>query len=72
MGSETDVSRHLQRRRGAVSAWEVGRDFRPSAAHQKVRAMVHRQPGRAEALRAVGAQVVVGDLKNPGSTWPPH
>jgi uncharacterized protein YbjT (DUF2867 family) len=27
--------------------------------------MVHREDGRAEALRALGAQVVVGDLRNP-------
>ena len=31
-----------------------------------VRAMVHREDARAEALRAIGAQVVVGDLTEPG------
>jgi uncharacterized protein YbjT (DUF2867 family) len=35
------------------------------AAGQTVRAMVHRDDARAEALRASGAQVVVGDLTNP-------
>ena len=30
-----------------------------------VRAMVHREDGRADALRALGAQVVVGDLTDP-------
>jgi uncharacterized protein YbjT (DUF2867 family) len=30
-----------------------------------VRAMVHREDGRADALRALGAHVVVGDLTNP-------
>jgi uncharacterized protein YbjT (DUF2867 family) len=30
-----------------------------------VRAMVHREDGRAEALRVLGAQVVVGDLTEP-------
>src|SRR4051812_38329529 len=31
-----------------------------------VRAMVHREDGRAEALRALGAEVVVGDLTRTG------
>ena len=30
-----------------------------------VRAMVHREDSRAEALRAIGAEVVVGDLTHP-------
>jgi uncharacterized protein YbjT (DUF2867 family) len=34
-------------------------------AGQTVRAMVHRDDARAEALRASGAQVVVGDLTSP-------
>ena len=32
---------------------------------QPVRAMVHRDDGRADALRARGADIVVGDLTNP-------
>jgi uncharacterized protein YbjT (DUF2867 family) len=32
---------------------------------EKVRAMVHRDDSRADALRARGAEVVVGDLTNP-------
>ncbi len=32
---------------------------------QQVRAMVHRDDGRADALRERGAEVVVGDLTNP-------
>ena len=32
---------------------------------QAVRAMVHREDARAETLRELGAQVVVGDLTNP-------
>ena len=47
---------------GGVSRQVVDRLL---AANQTVRAMVHREDGRAEALRAVGAQVVVGDLRNP-------
>src|SRR5271165_6859860 len=47
---------------GGVSGQVVDRLL---TAHQQVRAMVHREDGRADALRAVGAQVVVGDLKNP-------
>jgi uncharacterized protein YbjT (DUF2867 family) len=45
----------------------VGRQVvdRLLAARQTVRAMVHREDGRAEALREVGAEVVVGDLRNP-------
>jgi uncharacterized protein YbjT (DUF2867 family) len=45
----------------------VGRQVvdRLLAVGQPVRAMVHREDGRAEALRAIGAQVVVGDLTNP-------
>ncbi|MGO9070414.1 NAD(P)H-binding protein [Mycobacterium sp.] len=45
----------------------VGRQVvdRLLAARQTVRAMVHREDSRAEALRGVGAQVVVGDLRNP-------
>ncbi len=45
----------------------VGRQVvdRLVAAGQRVRAMVHREDGRAEALRESGAQVVVGDLTNP-------
>ena len=35
------------------------------ASGQTVRAMVHRDDARAEALRESGAQVVVGDLTNP-------
>jgi uncharacterized protein YbjT (DUF2867 family) len=35
------------------------------ASGQNVRAMVHRDDGRAEALRDSGAQVVVGDLTDP-------
>jgi uncharacterized protein YbjT (DUF2867 family) len=35
------------------------------ASGQRVRAMVHRDDARAEALRESGAQVVVGDLTNP-------
>jgi uncharacterized protein YbjT (DUF2867 family) len=35
------------------------------ASGHTVRAMVHRDDGRAEALRESGAQVVVGDLTNP-------
>ncbi|WP_440069915.1 NAD(P)H-binding protein [Streptosporangium sp. OZ121] len=31
-----------------------------------VRAMAHRDDGRADALRALGAQVVIGDLTRPG------
>jgi uncharacterized protein YbjT (DUF2867 family) len=30
-----------------------------------VRAMVHRDDSRADALRALGAEVIVGDLTNP-------
>lgn len=33
----------------------------------RVRAMVHREDERADALRALGAQVVVGDLTDPSS-----
>ena len=33
---------------------------------EPVRAMVHHDDGRADALRALGAQVVVGDLTRPG------
>jgi len=33
----------------------------------RVRAMVHREDDRADALRTLGAQVVVGDLTDPGS-----
>jgi uncharacterized protein YbjT (DUF2867 family) len=47
---------------GGVSRQVVDRLL---AASQTVRAMVHREDGRAEALREVGAQVVVGDLRNP-------
>jgi uncharacterized protein YbjT (DUF2867 family) len=47
---------------GGVSGQVVDRLL---AARQTVRAMVHREDGRAEALRALGAQVVVGDLRNP-------
>ena len=47
---------------GGVSRQVVDRLL---AARQTVRAMVHREDGRAEALREVGAQVVVGDLRNP-------
>ena len=47
---------------GGVSRQVVDRLL---AAGQTVRAMVHREDGRAEALREVGAQVVVGDLRNP-------
>jgi len=32
---------------------------------QSVRAMVHREDSRADALRELGAEVVAGDLKNP-------
>ncbi len=32
---------------------------------QPVRAMAHRDDGRADALREIGAEVVVGDLTNP-------
>ena len=32
----------------------------------RVRAMVRREDGRAEALRSIGAEVVVGDLLEPG------
>jgi uncharacterized protein YbjT (DUF2867 family) len=32
---------------------------------ESVRAMVHRDDGRADALRERGAEIVVGDLKNP-------
>ena len=35
------------------------------ARDETVRAMVHREDSRANALREVGAQVVVGDLTNP-------
>jgi uncharacterized protein YbjT (DUF2867 family) len=35
------------------------------ASGHAVRAMVHRDDARAEALREIGAQVVVGDLTNP-------
>src|SRR5215470_1038225 len=34
-----------------------------------VRAMVHREDGRAEALRAAGAEVVVGDLLEPADVY---
>jgi uncharacterized protein YbjT (DUF2867 family) len=34
-------------------------------AGEPVRAMVHREDGRAELLRELGAEVVVGDLTNP-------
>src|SRR5215813_9689650 len=34
-----------------------------------VRAMVHREDERAAALRAVGAEVVVGDLLEPGDVY---
>jgi uncharacterized protein YbjT (DUF2867 family) len=47
---------------GGVSRQVVDRLL---AAGQKVRAMVHREDGRAETLRGLGAQVVVGDLRNP-------
>jgi uncharacterized protein YbjT (DUF2867 family) len=45
----------------------VGRQVvdRLLAAGQTVRAMAHREDGRAEALRKIGAQVVIGDLTNP-------
>jgi nucleoside-diphosphate-sugar epimerase len=32
---------------------------------EAVRAMVHRDDSRADALRALGADVIVGDLTNP-------
>ena len=32
---------------------------------EAVRAVVHRQDSRADALRALGAEVIVGDLTNP-------
>ncbi|HME74397.1 MAG TPA: NAD(P)H-binding protein, partial [Mycobacterium sp.] len=32
---------------------------------EAVRAMVHREDSRADALRALGAEVIVGDLTNP-------
>jgi uncharacterized protein YbjT (DUF2867 family) len=32
---------------------------------EHIRAMVHRDDGRADALREIGAEVVVGDLTNP-------
>ena len=35
------------------------------ARDETVRAMVHREDSRANALREIGAQVVVGDLTNP-------
>ena len=35
------------------------------AAGEPVRAMVHRDDSRAEALRSIGAEVVVGELTNP-------
>src|SRR5215475_9365524 len=34
-----------------------------------VRAMVHREDDRAEALRAAGAEVVVGDLLEPADVY---
>jgi uncharacterized protein YbjT (DUF2867 family) len=34
---------------------------------ESVRAMVHRDDGRADALRERGAEIVVGDLTNPGA-----
>ncbi|CAN5583891.1 SDR family oxidoreductase [soil metagenome] len=34
---------------------------------ENVRAMVHRDDGRADALRERGAEIVVGDLKDPGA-----
>src|SRR5437660_6857974 len=34
-----------------------------------VRAMVRREDGRAAALRAAGAEVVVGDLLEPGDVY---
>ena len=33
---------------------------------EPVRAMVHRDDGRADALRELGADIVVGDLTRPG------
>lgn len=47
---------------GGVSRQVVDRLL---AAGQPVRAMVHREDGRAETLRGLGADVVVGDLRNP-------
>ncbi|MDT7737874.1 MAG: hypothetical protein QOK09_1243 [Mycobacterium sp.] len=47
---------------GGVSRQVVDRLL---AAGQQVRAMVHREDDRAETLREVGADVVVGDLRNP-------
>jgi uncharacterized protein YbjT (DUF2867 family) len=47
---------------GGVSRQVVDRLL---AAGQPVRAMVHREDGRAETLRRLGADVVVGDLRNP-------
>ena len=37
---------------------------RPLAPGQPVRAMVHRDDAHADALRALGADTVVGDLTN--------
>jgi len=47
---------------GGVSRQVVDRLL---AAGQQVRAMVHRDDDRAETLRGLGADVVVGDLRNP-------
>ena len=48
---------------GGISAMVIGRLL---ANGRRVRAMVHREGTRAQALRADGAEVIIGDLTKPG------
>ena len=47
----------------------IGRNLTANLLHKghKVRALVRREDGRAEALRQLGAEVVQGDLTDLGS-----
>ncbi len=51
---------------GGVSRWVVEMLLDEG---EQVRAMVRREDARAQALRELGAEVVIGDLTNPGSVF---
>ena len=51
---------------GGVSRWVVEMLLGKG---EQVRAMVHREDARAQGLRELGADVVIGDLTNPGSVF---
>ena len=51
---------------GGVSRWVVEMLLDKG---EQVRAMVHREDARAQGLRELGAEVVIGDLTNPGSVF---